>query len=65
MENQNYSNIEGNSCCPYETGLASRGLLLSNFYGVTYPSRPSYVAFPVGGHLGENPATITRLQREI
>lgn len=53
MENQNYSNIEGNSCCPYETGLASRGLLLSNFYGVTYPSRPNYLAFAGGSTFGQ------------
>lgn len=54
MENQNYANIEGNSCCPYETGLAGRGLLLSNFYGVTYPSRPNYLAFAGGSTFGQS-----------
>jgi Phosphoesterase family len=54
MENQNYANIEGNPCCPYETGLASGGLLLSNFYGVAYPSRPNYLAFAGGSTFGQS-----------
>ena len=53
MENHNYSDIEGNPCCPYETKLSHQGILFTNFYGVAYPSKPNYLAFGGGSTFGQ------------
>ena len=53
MENHGYGAIEGNPCCPYETELARQGILFTRFYGVTYPSRPNYLAFGGGSTFGQ------------
>lgn len=52
MENKNYSTIMSSGCCPYEAALARRGLALTNFYGVAYPSLPNYLAFGGGDTFG-------------
>jgi hypothetical protein len=53
MENHGYTDIEGNPCCPYETQLARRGRLFTNYYGVAYPSKPNYLAFGGGSTFGQ------------
>ena len=53
MENENAGTIAGSSCCPYETPLARRGVDLVHYHGVTYPSRPSYLAFAGGSTFGQ------------
>jgi hypothetical protein len=53
MENHGYSEILGNSCCPYESRLAREGTLFTHFYGVAYPSKPNYLAFGGGGTFGQ------------
>lgn len=53
MENQNVSRILGAPCCRYETALAHRGVLFTRYYGVTYPSRPNYLAFAGGSTFGQ------------
>ena len=53
MENRNYSSVEGDPCCPFETQLAARARLFTNFDGVTYPSKPNYLAFAGGSTFGQ------------
>jgi phosphatidylinositol-3-phosphatase len=48
MENQEYDDVIGNSSAPYVNGLARRYALATNFYGVTHPSLPNYLAL-IGG----------------
>ena len=54
MENHDYTDIVGNPCCPYETQLAHEGTLFTRFYGVTYPSKPNYLAFGGGSTFGQS-----------
>jgi phosphatidylinositol-3-phosphatase len=53
LENHNYSAIEGQPCCPYETALSHQGILFTNFFGVAYPSKPNYLAFGGGSTFGQ------------
>jgi phosphatidylinositol-3-phosphatase len=53
MENQNYTDIEGGACCPYETKLSDQGILFTNFFGVAYPSKPNYLAVGGGDIFGQ------------
>jgi phosphatidylinositol-3-phosphatase len=54
MENENAGNITGAPCCPYETLLARRGIDFTHYYGITYPSRPNYLAFAGGSTFGQS-----------
>lgn len=48
MENHSYNEIIGNSQAPYINGLASQYGLATNYFGVSHPSLPNYLA-PTGG----------------
>jgi phosphatidylinositol-3-phosphatase len=48
MENQAYNEIIGNASAPNINALANQYTLATNYYGVTHPSEPNYVA-AVGG----------------
>jgi hypothetical protein len=48
MENQSYSTIIGNTDAPRLNALANQYGLATNYWGVTHPSEPNYVA-SVGG----------------
>jgi acid phosphatase len=54
MENEYAGHIAGASCCPYETLLARRGVGLTHYYGVAYPSRPNYLAMVGGSTFGQS-----------
>lgn len=47
LENTDYDKAAGD---PNMAWLASQGITLSNYYGVTHPSEPNYVA-SVGGKI--------------
>ena len=48
MENQAFNEVIGNSSAPNLNALANKYALATNYYGVTHPSEPNYVA-AVGG----------------
>jgi hypothetical protein len=52
MENTSYQTIIGNSYAPQLNALASKYGLATNYYGVTHPSEPNYVANVGGSYFG-------------
>ena len=52
MENTSYSTIIGNSLAPNINALASEYGLATNYFGVTHPSEPNYVANIGGSFFG-------------
>jgi hypothetical protein len=52
MENTSYGTIIGNSNAPQINALASQYGLATNYYGVTHPSEPNYVASIGGSYFG-------------
>ena len=52
MENTSYDTIIGNSLAPNINSLANRYGLATNYFGVTHPSEPNYVANIGGSFFG-------------
>src|SRR5579872_6391144 len=53
MENTNYEDIIGNTAdAPYINYLANTYSFAANYYGVTHPSEPNYVASIAGDFFG-------------
>jgi len=52
MENTSYGTIIGNSLAPNINALANRYGLATNYFGVTHPSEPNYVANIGGSYFG-------------
>jgi hypothetical protein len=52
MENQKYSTIIGNPLAPNINALANNYGLATNYFGVTHPSEPNYVANMAGDFFG-------------
>jgi len=52
MENKPYDAIIGSSSAPFETELAAACGLAMNYYGVTHPSLPNYIAATSGSTQG-------------
>jgi len=52
MENTNFSTIIGNTNAPQINALAAKYGLATNYYGVTHPSEPNYVANIGGDYFG-------------
>lgn len=52
MENREYSNIIGYSGAPYINSLARSYTLASNYYAVSHPSLPNYLALAAGSTFG-------------
>ncbi len=52
MENQSYGTIIGNPLAPNLNALANRYGLATNYYGVTHPSEPNYMAAVGGSFFG-------------
>src|SRR5467141_2447110 len=44
MENKEYGDVIGQPSAPYINGLARRYALATNFYAVSHPSLPNYLA---------------------
>lgn len=51
-ENKSFAQIIGNPAAPYINGLAGRGTLFTQSYGVTHPSQPNYLALFSGSTQG-------------
>jgi chitodextrinase len=48
LENRDYQEVIGSQSMPFLNNLAHENVLLSNFYGVTHPSLPNYIAMISG-----------------
>jgi phosphatidylinositol-3-phosphatase len=57
-ENNSYSAIIGNSQLPYINSLAQKYVLATNWWGVSHPSEPNYLAM-VSGSIWDNPQDLT------
>jgi len=51
-ENKLFSRIIGNPEAPYINSLAARGAVLTNFFALTHPSQPNYLALFSGSFQG-------------
>jgi hypothetical protein len=54
MENTSYSSIIGNPAAPYINSLVATGGLGANYFAVTHPSLPNYLALVGGDTFGIN-----------
>src|SRR5438552_1069034 len=52
MENHEYGSVIGSSAAPYINSLASSYGLATNYYGVSHPSLPNYLALTAGSTFG-------------
>ena len=52
MENTSYGSIIGNPLAPHINALANQYGLATNYFGVTHPSEPNYVASIGGSYFG-------------
>lgn len=52
MENEDYSDIIGNTKAPYINSLLPKGTSLTQAYATTHPSDPNYMAMAAGGLYG-------------
>ena len=52
MENQSYGTIIGNPAAPNINALANQYGLAANYFGVTHPSEPNYMAAVGGSYFG-------------
>jgi len=56
LENQDYVDVQAN---PYFNALARRGQLLTNYWALTHPSQPNYVAMLFGDTMGITNSDVT------
>lgn len=61
-ENNSYNAIIGNSQLPYINSLAKKYMLATNWWGVSHPSEPNYLAM-MSGSIWDNPADLTPQDR--
>jgi hypothetical protein len=54
MENEESNSVVGNLAAPYINGLASRYGLATNYYAISHPSLPNYLALTAGSTFGIN-----------
>ncbi len=65
-ENHGFSDVIGNPAAPNLNRLAERYGLATNYYGITHPSEPNYVALLGGSTFGvanDNPYYLNRVNR--
>ena len=52
LENEGYNAVIGSSSTPNLTALATKNVLMTNYYAVSHPSLPNYIALMSGGTQG-------------
>ena len=52
MENEGYGSVIGNATAPYQNSLASSYALAANYFAVSHPSLPNYLALIGGSNFG-------------
>jgi len=60
MENEETTDVIGNSAAPYINGLATANALATQYYAVSHPSLPNYVALAGGSTFGITDDCTTR-----
>ncbi|WP_394770755.1 alkaline phosphatase family protein [Lacisediminihabitans sp.] len=66
LENHSQSSVIGDANAPYLTSLASQYSTADNYYGVTHPSMPNYIATIAGDNFGiqdDNDQNVVNLNR--
>lgn len=66
LENHSKSSVIGDANAPYLTALAGQYSMADNYYGVTHPSMPNYVASIAGDNFGiqdDNDQNVVNLDR--
>ena len=66
LENHSQSSVIGDANAPYLTSLASQYSTADNYYGVTHPSMPNYIATIAGDNFGiqdDNDQNVVNLDR--
>lgn len=66
LENHSQSSVIGDANAPYLTSLASQYSTADNYYGVTHPSMPNYIAAIAGDNFGiqdDNDQNVVNLNR--
>jgi len=66
LENHSQSSVIGDANAPYLTSLASQYSMADNYYGVTHPSMPNYIASIAGDNFGiqdDNDQNVVNLDR--
>ncbi|MET4704724.1 alkaline phosphatase family protein [Frigoribacterium sp. UYMn621] len=66
LENHSKSSVIGDANAPYLTGLARQYSMADNYYGVTHPSMPNYIASIAGDNFGiqdDNDQNVINLDR--
>jgi hypothetical protein len=66
LENHSKSSVIDDPNAPYLTSLAHRYAMASNYYGVTHPSMPNYIATLAGDNFGiqdDNDQNVVNLDR--
>src|ERR1044072_3460459 len=53
MENHEQGDVAGSSSAPYQNELARRGRIYTNYFAITHPSLPNYLAFASGSTHGK------------
>ncbi len=67
LENHSQSSVIGDPNAPYITHLAKTYAMADNYYGVTHPSMPNYVATIAGDNFGiqdDNDQNVVNLDRQ-
>jgi hypothetical protein len=52
LENKEYNEIIGRAGAPYLNALAAQSAVAANYYAITHPSLPNYLALTAGSSLG-------------
>ncbi|HAM26358.1 MAG TPA: hypothetical protein DCP11_06500 [Microbacteriaceae bacterium] len=66
LENHSKSSVIGDANAPYLTSLATQYSMADNYYGVTHPSMPNYIAAIAGDNFGvqdDNDQNVVNLDR--
>jgi len=67
LENHSQSSVIGDANAPYLTSLANTYAMADNYYGVTHPSMPNYIASIAGDNFGiqdDNDQNVVNLDRK-
>ena len=59
MENHEQSAVVGSSSAPYENSLIGRGRSYTDYFAITHPSLPNYLAFASGSTHGKTDDDVT------
>ena len=62
LENQDFESVDRNNDIDV---LTKQGILLTQYYGLTHPSQPNYLASVAGDYFGLNHDEVVRIPRNV